>query len=145
ADWEMVSVYLGEASSGEVNPEWVAASRHDEPGTTLVRRWHDPNLEKRGEHPVVYLGAGSHAGYYAAGEYLIELELSFLRPLSALVGHWRHVWHERLRQYRGDDSVADPRPSGLFRVPFVDHARGDGIAIGPGEVHGWSGVHLLDP
>jgi hypothetical protein len=146
ADWEMVAVYLGESASGDVSPEWVAASRHDEPGTNLIRRWHDPSIEKVGDHAVIYLGAGSHAGYYAAGEYLSEIELSFLRPVSVLANHWRQVWHERLRQYRGSAEPAEsPAPSGLFRVPFVDHARGDGVSIGPDQEQAWSEPVLLDP
>jgi hypothetical protein len=32
----------------------------------------------------------------------------------------------------------------LFRVPFVEYARGDGLHIGPGQEHAWSPV-LLDP
>ena len=33
-----------------------------------------------GEHPVIYVGAGSHASYYAPGEYLTELTLPCLHP-----------------------------------------------------------------
>jgi hypothetical protein len=32
----------------------------------------------------------------------------------------------------------------VFRVPFVDYARGDGLAIGPGQAKAWE-VCLLDP
>ena len=70
ADWEKVFVYLSESESGEVHPEWVAYAAHNYAGDNLRRRWDDPEVEKVGEHPVIYVGAGSHASYYAPGEYL---------------------------------------------------------------------------
>jgi hypothetical protein len=66
----MICVYLSEWPTGEITPEWVAFASHDQSGDEVRRRWDDPELEKTGEHPVVYAGAGSHASYFAAGEYL---------------------------------------------------------------------------
>ncbi|MEK7787584.1 MAG: hypothetical protein AAB658_19440, partial [Chloroflexota bacterium] len=80
SDWEQVIIYLAE----DLTPQWVAYASHDFTGDDLRRRWDDPELEKVGEHPVIYAGAGSHASYYARGEYLAELELPFLAaPLLA--------------------------------------------------------------
>ena len=65
ADWEKVFVYLSESESGDIRPEWVAYAAHEESGDDLRRRWDDPELAKIGEHPVVYVCAGSHASRYS--------------------------------------------------------------------------------
>jgi hypothetical protein len=146
ADWEMVSIYLGETEGGQLTPEWIVASCHDYSGKDLVCRWDESDLQKLDGHPVIYVGAGSHAGYYAAGEYLTELQIPFLKPLSAAVEKWRELWHNRLRQYRDTDDRPE-RAVGLnlFCIPFVDYARGDGLAIGPGHPRGWATPCLLSP
>jgi hypothetical protein len=146
ADWEMICVYLSEPDEGEVHPEWVAYASHDFSGDDLRRRWDDPELEKVGGHPVIYVGAGSHASYYAPGEYLAELELPFLSPLIRLMDWLQRFWQKTLGQIQ-DQQV---QPSGqaefnIFRVPFVDYARGDGLSIGPGQDEEWVKPHFLDP
>jgi len=80
SDWEMIYVYLSTSKSGEIRPEWVAYASHDYSGDDLRRRWDDPEVEKVGDHPVIYAGAGSHASYFRRGEYLVELELLFMAP-----------------------------------------------------------------
>ncbi|HKH49362.1 MAG TPA: hypothetical protein VKM72_32235, partial [Thermoanaerobaculia bacterium] len=80
ADWEKVFIYLSESPSGEVTPEWTSYSSHNYEGDVLRRRWDDPELQKIGEHPVIHVCAGSHSNQYAAGEYLTEMELSFMGP-----------------------------------------------------------------
>src|SRR5215211_742058 len=67
ADWEKIFIYLSESEAGEVSPEWVAYAAHNYTGDNLRRRWDDPEVEKVGEHPVIYVGAGSRAlwGLYA--------------------------------------------------------------------------------
>ncbi len=145
ADWEMISIFLWEDDEGRLlQPDWVTYASHDYPGDELRRRWDDPTLEKVGSHPVVYAGAGSHAGYYAPGEYLTELEVPFLRPISRFVDGFRKVWWQFLKQQRN----GRPRPASeldIFRMPFVDYARGDGLSIGPGQVRGWDEPELLTP
>ncbi len=147
ADWEMVCVYLYE-DAGDLRPEWAAYASHDYSGDDLRRRWDDPELEKVGDHPVVYVGAGSHACYFAPGEYLAELELPFLRPLVRLVDQSKLFWQRLLRQ---DGLPDEPEPAALptgfniFRVPFVDYARGDSLSIGPGQEKAWGDPQLLDP
>ncbi len=145
SDWEMIYIYLSERADGEVEPEWVAYASHDFSGDDLRRRWDDPEVEKAGEHPVIYAGAGSHASYYSAGDYLAELELPFLRPLVRLVD-WLHAVGRRLiRETGGDAEAENAGPTfNFFRVPFVDYARGDGLAIGAGGDRPWGEPILLD-
>ena len=144
ADWEKVFVYLSESPSGEYTPEWTAYSSHNYVGDVLRRRWDDPELEKVGEHPVVHVCAGSHSNQYAPGEYLTELELSFLASLARMLGAARTFWRERLRQYGDDEAEREDGTPAIFRIPFVDYARGDGLTIGPGQDKEWTPPVLLD-
>jgi len=143
ADWEMVCVYLCSDNGGELQPAWTAYTSHDFAGDDLRRRWDDPTLEKVDDtHPVVYAGAGSHAGYYERGEYLTEIEIPFLAPVVRVANRVREIWERLLRQ------AGHPGPGGgaiTFRVPFVDYARGDGLSIGPGGDRAWEEPRLLDP
>ena len=84
ADWEMIAVYLYERSDGEVAPAWVAYASHDFHGDDLRRAWDDlEELERDGEHPIVYVGAGSHAAYFRRGEYVTEIEVPYLHRLAS--------------------------------------------------------------
>ena len=144
ADWEKVFVFLSESGVGDLRPEWVAYAAHNYSGDNLRRRWDDPELEKVGEHPVVYVGAGSHASYYAAGEYLTELDLPLPRPIARAAGAVRSFWREKMGQYAGDDE--EERAPGYLHIPFVDYARGDGLEIGPGGEREWEPPRLIpDP
>jgi hypothetical protein len=144
ADWEKVFVYLSESESGEVSPEWVAYAAHNYTGDNLRRRWDDPEVEKVGEHPVIYVGAGSHASYYAPGEYLTELNLPLPSPLARVADAVRSFWKTRLGQYVGDGEGDDG--SGYFHIPFVDYARGDGLIVGEGGDRSWDEPRLItDP
>ena len=140
SDWEMVCVYLAESQEGEVTPEWVAYASHDFSGDDLRRRWDDPELEKIGSHPIIYAGAGSHASYYSAGEYLAEIPIPFLAPFTRLAIKAQKVWHETLQQYADEESNGGF--SG-FRIPFVDYARGDGLSIGPGQDKEWDEPRVI--
>ncbi len=144
SDWEMIYIYLSESDLGEVKPEWAAYASHDFSGDDLRRRWDDPEVEKVGEHPVIYAGAGSHASYYSRGEYLAELELPFLSPLVRLVERLQEFGRKALRQVSGEQTRTEPEFN-VFRIPFVDYARGDGVTIGPGQDQEWDAPRLLDP
>lgn len=145
ADWEMISIYLYETAEGEVTPEWIAYASHDFAGDDLRRRWDDPELEKVGSHPVIYAGAGSHASYYTAGEYLIELELPFVTSMGRMINQFRKFWREKLRQFHEGAEENQPHSViNLFRLPFVDYARGDGLSIGPGQDKEWSPPSLIN-
>jgi hypothetical protein len=145
ADWEKVFIYLSESEEGEVSPEWVAYAAHNYTGDNLRRRWDDPEVEKVGEHPAIYVGAGSHASYYAPGEYLTELTLPLPSPLARVTGGIRTFWKTRLGQYVGDGEE-DDGGSGYFSIPFVDYARGDGLSVGEGGDRSWDEPRLIsDP
>jgi hypothetical protein len=143
SDWEMITIYLSE-TEGEARPAWVAYASHDFSGDDLRRRWDDPELEKVGEHPLIYAGAGSHASYYARGEYLAELELPFLAPLVRVVDGIQDFWRKRLQKNKSGQTEQQPTFN-IFRVPFVDYARGDGLSIGLGGDKTWDTPCLLDP
>ena len=147
ADWEMICVYLAQDELlGEIYPAWVAYASHDYQGDDLRRRWDDPEVQKVGEHPVIYVGAGSHASYYSPGEYLTEITVSFLHPLLRLLEGVQRFWRQQLRQYGGDETHPDlVEVSNIFRIPFVDYARGDGLTLGPGQEKEWSQPHSIDP
>ena len=144
ADWEKVFVYLSESEEGEVKPEWLGYAAHNYTGDNLRRRWDDPEVDKVGEHPVIYVGAGSHASYYAAGEYLTELPLPLPRPLARVTHAVRSFWKTRLGQYMEDEEESGG--SGYFSIPFVDYARGDGLSVGEGGDRTWDEPRLItDP
>jgi hypothetical protein len=130
SDWEMITVYLYD-DDGHLVPEWVAYASHDFHGADLRRRWDDRlELEVEGTHPVVYAGAGSHASYFRRGEYQAEVPIPYSRRLRRLSEAASRFWHTKLGQ--GDDTK---RP---LRIPFIDFARGDGVAVGPGEPNEWT-------
>jgi hypothetical protein len=135
ADWEMVTIYLAERSDGPPRPAWVAFSSHDYRGDDLRRRCDDPELEREGARPVVFAGAGSHSGAFIAGDYVVSVDppqvqaaMKSMRRAQRLLAPWRH--------YTGS-------LPGLG-IPFVDYARGDGIAIGPGHERQWTPVLIDD-
>ncbi|MBA3637576.1 MAG: hypothetical protein H0W57_14340, partial [Rubrobacteraceae bacterium] len=124
------------------SPEWVAYAAHNYTGDNLRRRWDDPEVEKVGEHPVIYVGAGSHASYYAPGEYLTELTLPLPKPMARTTSSIRSFWETKLGQYVGDGGEG----GGYFSIPFVDYARGDGLSVGEGGDRAWEEPRLLaDP
>ncbi|MGI8439792.1 MAG: hypothetical protein ACR2NV_06270, partial [Thermoleophilaceae bacterium] len=131
SDWELVSVYLYEGEDGRLTPEWVAYASHDFQGADLRRRLDDrADLTLEGHHPVVYAGAGSHASYFAAGEYQAEVPL----PVPEAVRRGLDVLSRFWRRTLGQGSAKDAP----FRAPFIDFARGDGLSVGPGQEREWT-------
>ena len=135
ADWEQILVYLFEEPDGRTRPMWVAYASHDFRGDELRRRFDDPLLYKEGNHPIIFAGAGSHGSYFEPGEYMMSIEPKFLTPVKNVLNGIRKFWTETLRQ--GDVESAARRIENLLSVPFVDYARGDGVAIGPGQQLEW--------
>src|SRR5690606_18852210 len=90
-------------------PEWVAYATHDDQGDDLRRRWDDLEVQKFGEHPVVYVAAGSHASYFRNGEYLTELELAFLQPLAKVTDWLQQFWYNKLQQYQDEPDAERER------------------------------------
>jgi hypothetical protein len=142
ADWEQCFVYLVEGADGQPQPRWVAFAAHDYVGDDLRRRWDDPSLTLVGGcHPVIYAGAGSHAAYFLPGEYVTGVEPRALLPLRNAVVRLRKFWVEKLAQ--GDSASIQEEVKEFFQIAFVDYARGDGVAVGPGAAHSWSPI-LMD-
>jgi len=135
ADWEMVTIYLACRDDCAPRPAWAAFSSHDYHGDDLRRRWDDPELHREGDRVVVFAGAGSHSGAFIPGDYVVLVDppqarpvVGLLRKIQRLLAPWRHYTGSQL---------------GLG-IPFVDYARGDGIAIGPGRDAQWSPVLIDD-
>lgn len=134
ADWEMVTVYLAERHGAAPQPVWVAFSSHDHQGDELRRRWDDPELDRLGDHPLLYPGAGSHSGAFVPGDYVVSVNppqlqkpIALLRAAQRLLAPWR----EETRRHEG------------FGIPFVDYCRGDGKTVGPEQPEPWQPV-LID-
>jgi hypothetical protein len=134
-DWEMITIYLAECAEGAPRPVWVAFSSHDYHGDDLPRRWDDPELHREDDRVVAFAGAGSHSGAFIPGDYVVLVDppraqpvMRFLRKLRRLLAPWRH--------YTGESPGVG--------LPFVDYARGDGVAIGPGQTAEWSPVLIDD-
>ncbi|MBI4935074.1 MAG: hypothetical protein HY828_14420 [Actinobacteria bacterium] len=134
ADWEQVVVYLAEQTDGPPVPSWVVFSAHDETGEDLRRRWDDPDLTLVGDHPVVFAGLGSHSGAYVQGEYLTSFDppafKGFIRR-SRKITRWLLPWSR------------DNAQAGVG-IPYIDYARGDGVAVGPGQDRPWTCVLIDD-
>jgi hypothetical protein len=140
ADLEQCFVFVEERPDGEAVPVWFGRAAHDEVGPDLRRRWDDPYLQREGDHPVIFAGAGSHAAYIEQGEYLLSVPLRLPPFVGTTTAAFRRFWVETLRQ--GSDRGSGGAPIGS--VPFVDYARGDGVAVGPGQENAWSPVTIGD-
>ncbi|MFN8534995.1 MAG: hypothetical protein U0556_15770 [Dehalococcoidia bacterium] len=139
ADWEMITVYCYQSADGDYQPAWAAYASHDYSGDDLRRRWDDAaELEVIDGHPVVYAGAGSHASYFRPGEYLTEVPIRLFQPIVRAAEALRTFWVRTLRQADSLGGVTE------ISIPFVDYARGDGLAVGHGEDRSWQPI-LLDP
>ncbi len=144
ADWEMVNIYCYEDEEGGVHPAWVGYASHNFSGDDLRRHWQDPELEKHGEHTVVFVGGGSHASYYQSGEYLTELSLPFLKPLVKVKDRIDALFNSVFKE---NQPVDDEQRQGsqVFTIPFVDYALGDGLSIGFESDHAWAEPVVIDP
>ena len=91
---------------------------------------------------MIYAGAGSHAAYFEAGEYITTVPLPAFRGLAGLFDFVRHIWRDTLRQ--GDPGDLGARVEAALSIPFVDYARGDGKSIGPDQGEAWSIVPVDD-
>ncbi len=142
ADCEQAIVYLAE----DLTPQWVAYASHDFTGDDLRRRWDDPELRREGDHPLIFAGAGSHASYFAPGEYLHEVALPFTAPLTRILRALQKFWRDTLRQGEAEDPAGKRkrRETNVLVIPFVDYARGDGLKIGPGGNQEWEARLLPD-
>lgn len=130
ADWEQVTVFL--TDTPEPRPVWVAFSSHDEVGADLRRRWDDPDLTRVGDHPVVFVGAGSHSGAYLPGDYLVTVVPDLPRWVQAI-----RVQLARIFPWRDAATLT-------IGIPYIDYRRGDGLSIGPGQDLPWHAERIDD-
>lgn len=142
ADMEQAFIVLEDVDGAPRSPVWVGFAAHDYSGDDLRRRWDDPAVEKVGLHPVIHAGAGSHAAYFERGEYVTTIPLPASRAFRGLLDALRHLWRDTLRQ-RDPGDLAQAFEQALS-IPFVDYARGDGLAIGPQGDAEWSPVQVDD-
>lgn len=142
ADWEQVFVFLTDPRFGEPEPRWVAYASHDFRGDDLRRRWDDPKLMRQGNHPVIFIGAGSHASYFEPGEYLMGAEPEILQPFKRAADWMQKFWNDSLGM--GSTQFAQRNVRAKLKVPFIDYARGDGLRIGPNQEETWSPVLISD-
>ncbi len=144
ADLEQAYVVLEEPDdrSQPPIPRWVGCAAHDYAGDDLRRRWDDPTLTFVESHPVIFAGAGSHASYFERGEYVTPVPLPALRALHSGLQGLRRLWRDVLRQ--GDPGDLAAKVEAALSIPFIDYARGDGIAVGPGGDIGWTPIVVDD-
>jgi len=138
ADLEQAFVVLEqpEDPSRAAIPRWIGCAAHDYSGDDLRRRWDDPTLTFEGEHPVIFAGAGSHASYFEQGEYVTPVPLPAMRPVHRGLDGLRRFWRDVLRQDDPGDLAA--KVEAALSIPFIDYARGDGLAVGPGGDVPWT-------
>ncbi len=129
ADWEQAWIMCDPADH---KPIWVVASSHDHGGQNLRRHWDDEECRQVGEHPVLYAGAGSHALYFRAGDYVTRIDVPGLRWLLRL-----QRWVRSALRIR--DQAAERGLGPALGMPFVDAATGDGR-----EINVWDLQHLDD-
>ncbi|MGI9595252.1 MAG: hypothetical protein ACR2QK_03775 [Acidimicrobiales bacterium] len=128
ADWEQAWIMCDPVDH---KPIWVVASNHDHGGPDLRRHWNDSDARRIGDHPVLFAGAGSHALYFRAGDYVTRIDVPGLRwPLRV------QRWVRGALRIR--DQAAERGLGPALGMPFVDAATGDGREIGS-----WD-VQLLD-
>ena len=144
ADWEMVCIYLAPNGETELHPEWVAFASHDYAGDDLRRRWDDPEIQKVGDHPVIFAGAGSHASYFSPGEYLTEIEINVLSPVTRAAKTVQRLWKRLMRESDTAEKPDAETDVNVLAIPFVDYARGDGLSIGPAQMEAWDQPLLID-
>ncbi len=144
ADLEQAFVVLEAepAPRADPVPRWIGCAAHDYSGDDLRRRWDDPTLTFQEGHPVIFAGAGSHASYFEAGEYVTPVPLPAVRPLRRALEGARRIWRDVLRQDDPGDLAA--RVESALSIPFIDYARGDGLAIGPGGDVAWTPIIVDD-
>lgn len=146
ADWEFVNIYGTFDTQKEFVPEWVAYSAHDFSGKELRRHWEALKGNRIGEHPVVYVAAGSHAGYFSPGEYVTEIKMPLTLPFKRFPRWVKNQLLKLLGQEQRKYLATSPEDElDFIAVPFIEYARGDGFSIGFGQETEFSEPILLDP
>ena len=76
---------------------------------------------------------------------MTEIELPFLAPLVRLVDRLNAARRRAIEDTFGYTAESEANTVNLFRIPFVDYARGDGYSIGPGGDIEWDAPGQLEP
>jgi len=119
ADWEQAWVFCDPADRA---PVWVVASSHENLGADLRRHWDDTEFMRSDDgHPLLFVGAGSHALFFRPGDYVSRIDIPALRWLLRV-----RRWARRALRIRDDDERGLGPALG---APFVDAAGGDGALI----------------
>ena len=119
ADWEQAWIFC---DPDDLQPTWVMASSHENLGANLRRHWDDTECVRMGEHPVLYVGAGSHALFFRPGDYVTRIDIPGFRWMLRV-----RRWSRRALRIRDEDAERGLGPA--LGVPFVDAAPGDGKSI----------------
>ena len=81
-------------------------------------------------------GPARSASYFKVGEYQAEAPLPVPARVAALAESAGRFWRDTLGQ--------GGRGNAGRRIPFIDFARGDGRAIGPGQEREWTATPISD-
>jgi len=119
ADWEQAWIFCDPADR---RPSWVMASSHENLGANLRRHWDDTECVRLDDHPVLYVGAGSHALFFRPGDYVTRIDIPAFRWMLRV-----RRWSRRALRIRDEDTERGLGPA--LGVPFVDAAPGDGTSI----------------
>ncbi len=123
ADWEQITIFMRDG-----RPLYAAYASHHE---VVCRPWEAVPKKAGNNHPLVYVGAGSHASYFEAGDYLggkdrapgdgfaigpggdyewqpVELNLQSWLNFSGLWGSYAHEhWYDE--RLKGAHAPAGPK------------------------------------
>ena len=131
SDWEQCFVILEALPDGDVPAGLVLRGRPRREGRRPSPALGRPAIrDSPASIPIVYPGAGSHATYLERGEYIMSLPFPGEQNLHKPLDLFRGLWRDTLGQPDPGDLAGKVRHA--LSVPFVDYARGDGVAVGPG-------------
>src|SRR3954466_13287708 len=70
SDWEMIQLtFQGPTVADALNQQPLEAGFAQHTGGEFAK-WNDRKLRKEGDHPIVFVAAGSHAAYFGSHTYL---------------------------------------------------------------------------
>ena len=70
SDWEMIQLMFDASTAAEALEDLPTEVGYSQHSGAERAAWDDPKLEKRGSHPIVYPGQGSHANYFSQSVWL---------------------------------------------------------------------------
>ena len=144
ADLEQAFVVLEDSGDGDPIPRWFGCAAHDYAGDDLRRRWDDPTLYVRGGPPGdLRRRRLARCRTSRQGEYVTPVPLPALRPVHGVLsrgcascGATSCARTTRATSRRASKTA--------LSIPFIDYARGDGLAVGPGGDVEWTPIVVDD-